>query len=144
MKIEETLKALRKGKKICQRGECYYLYLDTYKKELVGARKEHIEPIAKDNIIVLDGKQICDDDSGYDIYDGCLLDEEEHEYLDAIVYPFREDIISITKLHAGTNLVRIKIRSKNDMDTYTHVLSEEWFGTMKEGREYTLEELELK
>lgn len=143
MTIEETIKALRKGKKICQHGGHEYYFLDTHKEEIVGARKGHSEPIISKASIAFNGKQICNDDSGYEIYDGCLLDEEEHNYLETVIFPFEKDVVSITKLQADANLIRIRIRSRNDEDMFLHVLSEEWFRTMDEGKEYTLEELDL-
>jgi len=145
MTIEETIKALRKGKKICLAGVGplgTYCILDKDEKIIYEIQKSTNEVISSPYALAFDGEDICDG-TDYEIYKPGPLDAEEKAYLRNIIRPFRKDVFSITKLRVTTELIRIRIRSKNDKDMFSHVLSKEWFSGMGEGKEYTLEELEL-
>lgn len=80
MKINETIEALKEGKKIHRKGGNMYYYLDTYKQEIIGVNKDHSQPIKGKFGIAFGGREICGGDTGFEIYDERLWKEEEEEY----------------------------------------------------------------
>ena len=143
MTIEETIKALREGKKISHIGSSVYYRIDKDTGNLVLFEKGSDEIWGCDGQISFSGQDF-DGDSTYEIYEGCVLDNKEYGYLSAVIRPFRNDVISIRKDREDNTLIRITITVANDDQPMAlHVMSEEWFMGMKEGKEYTPEELDL-
>lgn len=72
-----------------------------------------------------------------------ILDDEEKEYLSAVIKPWREKVISIIKIRVNEDYF-ISIRLKNgEKVNLPWFKKDTMYKGMKSGKEYTLEELGL-
>lgn len=79
-----------------------------------------------------------------------ILTDKEKEYLGAVIKPFRNQVGKITKIkYINLEKILIIISKSKDSDAWQELIYLPYFETgtmykgMKEGREYTLEELGL-
>lgn len=72
-----------------------------------------------------------------------ILDEAEKRYLEAVIRPFKEDVITISKRKNLRDYYINIILDDNDELTLPYFKKREMYKGMETGKEYTIEELGL-
>lgn len=91
--------------------------------------------------------------NSWEIYKGKILTDEEKAYLNNVIKPFKNRIISIAKKNSSLlfnqSFIKINIKYFNDTDIWYGTINSPTFATvdmfqnMKADYEYTVEELDL-
>ena len=72
-----------------------------------------------------------------------ILDEAEKRYLEAVIRPFKEDVITISKRKNPRDYYINIVLDDSDELTLPYFKSREMYKGMETGKEYTIEELGL-
>lgn len=144
MTIVEALKALREGKKVRNKiwEEHEYIMLKNGFIKYGNGVTHRID--------IYGEYDICDDT--WEEYKEDILDEEEKKYLRAVIKPFRDRVVYISKLEAGdcNQFISIKVKRYDYEEEKSHEYiympyfkKDTMYKNMEVRKEYTLEDLGL-
>lgn len=145
MNTIEALQAMKEGKKVtCKGWKGDYLYLENFKDIDYIIFHDHQDNKESD----FEFSSITND---WKIYEEPILDDEEKAYLEAVIKPFKKNIISIVKdkyeySPYGKKYFGITILYKEYLNTTVLPLFSQkssMYQGMEAGKFYTLEELGL-
>ena len=134
MTEKEALKAVLDGKKVIKRnwGGGIYMCFDFDNGKLKKVDNGREQWLISDD---------CEDD--FVIVDETVLTDEERDYLDTVIAPFRDKVEYIKKIELSETDCYIKIILTGDSATLPCFDINEWFVNMENETHYTLGELGL-
>ena len=139
MTYEEAVQAIKEGKKVGNKGWSSSVYLKKYFDRVVNQDGKTM------NLTIT--SMLSDD---WEEYKEPILDEEEKKYLSAVIKPFRDRVVYISKLEAGefNQFISIKVKryDEEDINEYIYLAcfrENTMYVNMEVGKEYNLEELGL-